>query len=204
MKLTRPVIIIALLAGAAATLVPWLTRAGAPVRLPFATQASASVDADGVARTTFSTGVDGTKVGLTNYDSFDQWDINSDGVITAEEARATRSALFTLYDSNADGVLTSEDMAIYHAGRAAIVNANRRPPELGGDPGAPSRPIAAWTPEREAQFVAQWGEDGAVREAFVNAFTIPADLNGDGDVTRAEMDEWGRRARSGDLARQRP
>lgn len=45
---------------------------------------------------------------------FDRMDTNKDGVITREEVKAARDAMFVAIDSNKDGVITRDEMKAYH------------------------------------------------------------------------------------------
>lgn len=49
--------------------------------------------------------------GIPGLHMIEQWDADSDGQITVEEARTKRGEIFYMFDAGSDGVLSAEDWA---------------------------------------------------------------------------------------------
>ena len=96
----------------------------------------------------------------------EQWDTDSDGVLTLEEARAKRNEIFYMFDKDSDGTLSAEDWAGVEEHLAAELGAGEGHGEGGG--GGQGN-----------------GPGAAIHDAMTPAFN---DADGDGTVTAAEFE----------------
>ncbi|KZM50423.1 EF-hand domain-containing protein [Labrenzia sp. OB1] len=60
----------------------------------------------------------------------ENWDLNSDGEVTAEEARERRSDVFASFDANEDGYLDAEEYELFDEARAQDM-ADNEPARMG-------------------------------------------------------------------------
>ena len=111
----------------------------------------------------------------------DNWDLDKDGAVTAEEAAKHRDDVFYMFDSNEDGFLDAEECVAFDEARA-----NDMEGQGGHGKGAMKRAADGMTLANN-----DTDEDGKVsREEFVaNAAAWIADMdrNGDGVVTTTDF-----------------
>ena len=107
----------------------------------------------------------------------ENWDLNEDGEVTAEEAAERRSDVFAAFDSNEDGILDAEEYVLFDQARAE---------DQKGRPGRRHGPARGMT--LEANDV---DGDGAVSEdEFIGRtaeWIARIDRDGDGVVTLADF-----------------
>ncbi len=109
------------------------------------------------------------------------WDLNSDAVVTADELRERRSDVFYTFDSDEDGVLTAEEYTYFDEARALDMQGQ-------GDHGQGRMKRVN---DGMTLTFNDVDADGTVsRDEFVgqvDAWLALIDRNGDGEVTQADF-----------------
>ena len=131
-----------------------------------------------------------------------QWDLDSDGKVTLDEARTHRADLFAMFDSDGNGQFTPDELKGIDEFKAAQLEAGMGPghqrPE-GMQPGSgPGRTMG-----QGRGMMGQGGGQGAGFFASAEDQMRRFDSNGDGTITQAEFvagtDQWfALRERTGD------
>lgn len=106
--------------------------------------------------------------------NFEQIDADKDGKITAEEFATFRTAEFAKADTNADGQINAEELAAKH-----IAEATARAAEMS------AKMIERMDENADGQISAEEMERGPRPETMFER----ADADGDGALTKAEVDE---------------
>ncbi len=112
----------------------------------------------------------------------ENWDLNGDGAVTAEEARERRSNVFASFDANDDGFLDAEEYVLFDEARAQD-QAENEPKGLGKGARNPANGMRLEVNDTDG--------DGKVSEAeFLDnaaSWIEMIDRNGDGVVTVADF-----------------
>lgn len=95
----------------------------------------------------------------------ENWDLDENGSVSMEEARERRGDIFTTFDTNEDDILTADEYVQFDEAREADMKENG---------------IGQMQGQGKGQGMGQHG--AAMAMTLENA-----DLNGDGEVTRAEF-----------------
>lgn len=113
----------------------------------------------------------------------DEWDMNTDGVVTVEDVTTRRSDIFVSFDADDNGILDAEEYAFFDEARASSHD-----DEGGSDGGHGGDRKAAVGMTLDFNDV---DGDGSVTEAeFVGqsaAWLALVDRNGDGEVTTSDF-----------------
>lgn len=111
----------------------------------------------------------------------ENWDLDQDGAVTAEEAARHRDEVFYMFDANEDGFLDAEEYVAFDEARANDMDGQR-----GHGQGAMKRAADGMTLGNN-----DTDADGKVsRDEFVGnaaAWIAGMDRNGDGVVTTADF-----------------
>ena len=112
----------------------------------------------------------------------ENWDLNGDGAVTAEEARERRGNVFASFDANDDGFLDAEEYVLFDEARAQD-QAENEPKGLGKGARNPANGMRLEVNDTDG--------DGKVSEAeFLEnsaSWIEMIDRNGDGVVTVADF-----------------
>ncbi|MBN8180698.1 EF-hand domain-containing protein [Roseibium aggregatum] len=112
----------------------------------------------------------------------ENWDLNGDGAVTAEEARERRGNVFASFDANDDGFLDAEEYVLFDEARAQD-QAENEPKGLGKGARNPANGMRLQVNDIDG--------DGKVSEAeFLDnaaSWIEMIDRNGDGVVTVADF-----------------
>ncbi|WJS01036.1 EF-hand domain-containing protein [Roseibium aggregatum] len=112
----------------------------------------------------------------------ENWDLNGDGAVTAEEARERRGNVFASFDANDDGFLDAEEYVLFDEARAQD-QAENEPKGLGKGARNPANGMRLEVNDTDG--------DGKVSEAeFLDnaaSWIEMIDRNGDGVVTVADF-----------------
>lgn len=112
----------------------------------------------------------------------ENWDLNGDGAVTAEEARERRGNVFASFDANDDGFLDAEEYVLFDEARAQD-QAENEPKGMGKGARNPANGMRLEVNDTDG--------DGKVSEAeFLDnaaSWIEMIDRNGDGVVTVADF-----------------
>ncbi len=112
----------------------------------------------------------------------ENWDLNSDGEVTADEARERRGNVFASFDANDDGYLDAEEYELFDEARAQDM-AENEPAGMGRGARNPANGMRLEVNDN--------GRDGKVSQAefLDNApdWIAKIDRNGDGVVSLADF-----------------
>lgn len=112
----------------------------------------------------------------------ENWDLDGDGQVTAEEARERRGNVFASFDANEDGFLDAEEYVTFDEARA-LDQAENEPRGAGRGNNNPTNGMRLEANDRDGE--------GKVSEAeFLDnsaAWVEMIDRNADGVVTRADF-----------------
>ncbi|QFT69822.1 EF hand [Labrenzia sp. THAF35] len=112
----------------------------------------------------------------------ENWDLNGDGAVTAEEARERRGNVFASFDANDDGFLDAEEYVLFDEARAQD-QAENEPKGMGKGARNPANGMRLEVNDIDG--------DGKVSEAEfldnASSWIEMIDRNGDGVVTVADF-----------------
>jgi len=112
----------------------------------------------------------------------ENWDLDGDGAVTAEEARERRGNVFASFDANEDGYLDAEEYVLFDQARA-LDQAENEPQGQGRRANNPANGMRLKINDTDG--------DGMVSEAEFLDNAAPwiagIDRDGDGVVTRADF-----------------
>ena len=112
----------------------------------------------------------------------ENWDLNGDGAVTAEEARERRGNVFASFDANDDGFLDAEEYVLFDEARAQD-QAENEPKGMGKGARNPANGMRLEVNDTDG--------DGKVSEAEfldnASSWIEMIDRNGDGVVTVADF-----------------
>lgn len=112
----------------------------------------------------------------------ENWDLNGDGAVTAEEARERRGNVFASFDANDDGFLDAEEYVLFDEARAQD-QAENEPKGMGKGARNPANGMRLEVNDTDG--------DGKVSETEfldnASSWIEMIDRNGDGVVTVADF-----------------
>lgn len=120
----------------------------------------------------------------------EQWDSNSDGQVTLEEAIAKRGEIFFMFDTDSDGTLSMEDWAGVADHMAAEMGSKGNGQGAGHGAGQGNGPGAAMHQAMTPDFNDADADGVVTAEEFQSATTrlFPMlDRSGDGVLTKADF-----------------
>jgi len=112
----------------------------------------------------------------------ENWDLDGNGAVTAEEARERRSDVFASFDANDDGFLDAEEYELFDEARA-LDQAENEPQGMGRGNRNPANGMRLEVNDTD-------GDGKVSRDEFLDnapAWIEMVDRNGDGVVTQADF-----------------